>query len=76
MKKADRTALFALPIVILIGLGFAWAGSQGGASFSGISLFAFSVGLAFLVQWLALSQPTSGRPKNSSTSPAASHTSR
>ena len=53
MKKADRNALIALPIVILIGLGFALAGSQGGASVSGIPLFAFSVGLAFLIQWLA-----------------------
>ena len=53
MKKADRYALFALPIVILTGLGIAWAGSQGGASVSGIPLFALLVGLAFLIQWLA-----------------------
>ena len=53
MKKTDRNALIALPIVILIGLGIALAGSQGGASIFGMPLFAFSVGLAFLVQWLA-----------------------
>jgi steroid 5-alpha reductase family enzyme len=53
MKKADRNALIALPIVILIGLALAWAGSQGGAKVSGIPLFALSVGLAFLIQWLA-----------------------
>lgn len=53
MKKADRGALVALPIVILIGLGFAWAGSQGGASVNRISIFALSIGLAFLIQWLA-----------------------
>ncbi len=53
MKKADRNALIALPIIILIGLGVALAGSQGGASVFGIPLFAFSVGLAFLIQWLA-----------------------
>jgi steroid 5-alpha reductase family enzyme len=53
MKKADRNALIALPIVILIGLALAWAGSQGGAEVSGIPLFALSVGLAFLIQWLA-----------------------
>ena len=52
MKKADRNALIALPIVVLIGLGIALAGSQGGASIFGMPLFAFSVGLAFLVQWL------------------------
>jgi steroid 5-alpha reductase family enzyme len=52
MKKADRIALIALPIIILIGLGIALAGSQGGASMFGIPLFAFAVGLAFLIQWL------------------------
>jgi len=52
MKKTDRNALVALPIVILIGLGLALAGSQGGASAFGIPIFAFSVGLAFLIQWL------------------------
>jgi steroid 5-alpha reductase family enzyme len=53
MKKTDRNALIAFPTVILIGLGIAWAGSQGGASALGIPIFAFSVGLAFAIQWLA-----------------------
>ena len=53
MKKADRNALVAIPIIILAGLGAAWAGSQGGASVLGIPLFALSVGLAFSIQWLA-----------------------
>jgi len=53
MKKTDRNALIALLIVILIGLGVAFAGSQGGASAFGIPIFAFSVGLVFLIQWLA-----------------------
>jgi steroid 5-alpha reductase family enzyme len=53
MEKPDRNALFSLPIVILIGLGVALAGSQGGAAVFGIPVFAFSVGLAFLIQWLA-----------------------
>lgn len=53
MRKEVRTALVSLPIVILIGLGVALAGSQGGASAFGIPIFAFSVGLAFLIQWLA-----------------------
>jgi steroid 5-alpha reductase family enzyme len=53
MKTTDRNALVALPIVILVGLGLALAGSQGGASVGGIPLFALSVGLAFLIQWLA-----------------------
>ncbi|MGD2092519.1 MAG: DUF1295 domain-containing protein [Candidatus Aminicenantes bacterium] len=53
MKKTDRNALIALPFVIVIGLGVALAGSQGGASVFGVPLFAFSVALAFLIQWLA-----------------------
>lgn len=53
MKKTERDALFALPIVILIGLSVAVAGSQGGVSVFGIPLFALSVGVAFTIQWLA-----------------------
>jgi steroid 5-alpha reductase family enzyme len=53
MKKTDRNALIAVPIVILIGLGVALAGSRGGATVFGVPLFAFSVALAFLIQWLA-----------------------
>jgi steroid 5-alpha reductase family enzyme len=53
MKTTDRNALIAFPILILIGFLVAWAGSQGGASIAGVPLFALSVGLAFLIQWLA-----------------------
>jgi len=53
MQKADRTALYALPLVILVGLGLAWAGSRGGVTVAGLPLFAFSVVLAFAIQWLA-----------------------
>jgi steroid 5-alpha reductase family enzyme len=53
MKTTDRNALITFPILILIGFLIALAGSQGGASISGIPLFALSVGLAFLVQWVA-----------------------
>ncbi len=52
MKKADRDALIAFPVLILIGLIVAIAGSQGGRSFAGLPLFALLVGLAFLIQWL------------------------
>jgi steroid 5-alpha reductase family enzyme len=52
MEKTERNALIAFPIVILIGLGMAWAGSQGGASALGIPIFALAVGLAFAIQWL------------------------
>ena len=53
MKKIEIYSLIGLPVVILMGLGVALAGGQGGALVFGIPLFAFSVGLAFLVQWLA-----------------------
>ena len=53
MKQADRNALLAFAIVIVVGLGVAVAGSQGGASVGGIPVFALSIGLAFLIQWLA-----------------------
>lgn len=52
MKTSDRNALIAIPVVILIGLGVALAGGQGGAEVFGIPLFAFGVGLAYLIQWL------------------------
>ena len=53
MKTTDRNALIAFPILILIGILVALAGSQGGASVAGVPLFALSVGLIFLIQWLA-----------------------
>ncbi len=53
MKKIDRSALVALPVIVSTGLAMAIAGSQGGVSVNGIPLFAIAVGLAFLIQWLA-----------------------
>jgi len=53
VKKADRNALIAFPVLVLIGFLVALAGSQGGASVFGIPLFGLLVGLAFLIQWLA-----------------------
>ena len=53
MKKADRNGLLAFAVVVLIGCGMAVAGSQGGATALGIPVFAFCVGLAFVIQWLA-----------------------
>lgn len=52
MKTTDRNALIAFPILIVVGFLVALAGSQGGTSVAGIPLFALSVGLAFLIQWL------------------------
>ncbi|MBN1261031.1 MAG: DUF1295 domain-containing protein [Anaerolineae bacterium] len=53
MKTSDRNVLIAIPVVILVGLGVALAGSQGSASALGMPLFGLAVGLAFLIQWLA-----------------------
>jgi steroid 5-alpha reductase family enzyme len=53
MQKTDRNALIAFPVLVVIGLLFAVAGSQGGSSVFGIPLFALLVALAFLIQWLA-----------------------
>jgi steroid 5-alpha reductase family enzyme len=52
MKQSDRNALLSVLVVILVGVGVGWAGSQGGASAFGVPIFALGVGLAFLVQWL------------------------
>jgi steroid 5-alpha reductase family enzyme len=52
MKTTDRNALIAFPILILVGALVALAGSQGGATLGGVPIFAISVGLAFLIQWL------------------------
>jgi steroid 5-alpha reductase family enzyme len=52
MKTTDRNSLIVFPILILIGLLIALAGSQGGVLIFGIPLFALSVGLVFLIQWL------------------------
>jgi steroid 5-alpha reductase family enzyme len=52
MKKTDRDALIIFPVLILIGLGVAWAGSQGGSTAFGLPLFALAVGLAYLIQWI------------------------
>jgi steroid 5-alpha reductase family enzyme len=53
MKKSDRNALIVFPVLIIIGLLLAIAGSQGGSSIAGIPVFGLSVGLVFLIQWLA-----------------------
>ena len=53
MKKADLRGLLVFLAVILIGLGVAMAGSQGGAEIAELPLFGLGVALAFLIQWLA-----------------------
>jgi steroid 5-alpha reductase family enzyme len=53
MKKSDRNALVALPVVVLIAALVALAGSQGGATVGGFPIFALCVALAFVIQWVA-----------------------
>jgi steroid 5-alpha reductase family enzyme len=53
MENQRRKALIALPIVLLIAIVLAVAGSQGSAEVSGIPLFALCIGIAFLIQWVA-----------------------
>ncbi|MDX9865732.1 MAG: DUF1295 domain-containing protein [Anaerolineaceae bacterium] len=52
MKEADKKALIAIPLVILIGVGVALAGSQGSMQVFGLPLFALAVGYAFVLNWL------------------------
>jgi steroid 5-alpha reductase family enzyme len=53
MKTTDRNAMIVFPILIVIGLLVAVAGSQGGSRVAGIPVFALLVGLTFLFQWVA-----------------------
>jgi steroid 5-alpha reductase family enzyme len=52
MKKQDRNALIALPVVVVIAALFAVAGSQGGSTVGGLPVFALCVILAFVIQWV------------------------
>ena len=53
MKESERKALAAIPVVVLLGAGLAWAGSQNGAAAGGIPVFILAVAAAFIIQWLA-----------------------
>ena len=53
MKKEDRGSLIGVVVVVLIGAGLAFAGSQGGHKVSGFSIYALCIALSFLIQWIA-----------------------
>ena len=53
MKKPDRNALVALPVVLAIAALVALAGSQGGSTVGGLPVFALCVIVAFAIQWVA-----------------------
>ncbi|MBE0681711.1 MAG: DUF1295 domain-containing protein [Anaerolineales bacterium] len=52
MKKTDLVSLIVFPFLIFVGALFAYSGSRGGSSVYGLPLFAWLVGLTFLIQWL------------------------
>lgn len=53
MKTTDRNSLITFLVLVLMGYLVALAGSQGGTSIAGVPLFALSVAIIFLIQWLA-----------------------
>lgn len=53
MQKQDLEAWVALPLIHLIGLLLALAGSVGGKSAAGLPVYAWCVLLAFAIQWVA-----------------------
>jgi steroid 5-alpha reductase family enzyme len=52
MKKAERNALIATVVVIVVGALVAWAGCQGSAQVLGMPLYAVLVAGIFLIQWI------------------------
>ncbi len=52
MKKTDLVSLIVFLFLIFVGALFAYSGSRGGSSVYGLPLFAWLVGLTFLIQWL------------------------
>ena len=52
MKQAEKKALLGLPIILLLGWGIGFAGSQSGATFMGYPVFAMAIALAFLINWV------------------------
>ncbi|MFJ6535671.1 DUF1295 domain-containing protein [Paenarthrobacter sp. NPDC091711] len=52
MKDTDRKGLIALPVVLVLAVLIALAGSHNGATLGGFPLFAWAVTAAFIIQWL------------------------
>jgi len=52
MNKAERQALTATPLIVLLGAAIAWAGSQGGATVNALPIFALCAGLSFAINWI------------------------
>ncbi|MGB1777944.1 MAG: DUF1295 domain-containing protein [Longimicrobiales bacterium] len=52
-ESSSTTSLVAIPAIVLLIGGLAWAGSQGSVLIGNIPLFGFCAGLALIVQWIA-----------------------
>ncbi len=52
MKDTDRKGLIALPVVVVLAVLIALAGSHHGATLGGFPIFAWAVVAAFIIQWL------------------------
>jgi steroid 5-alpha reductase family enzyme len=53
MDAEDRTAAYLTPVVIAVGAGVAWAGSQGSVSVGALPVFALCGLLAMAINWIA-----------------------
>lgn len=53
MNQREQRSILAIVIVMLIAVGLAFVGSQGGATVAGVPLYALCVALAFVIQWIA-----------------------
>lgn len=54
MDRSERSAIVAVPLILVIAAALSWAVSSHGALVAGVPVFAIAVGVAFLIQWLAL----------------------
>jgi hypothetical protein len=53
-QTANRNGpLLTIAVSIVVGLLWAWAGSQGSAELGGVAVFAIAIALAFAINWLA-----------------------
>jgi len=53
MSASTSTHVAAVPVIVLLIGGLAWAGSQGSAVIGGIPLFGLCAGSALVIQWVA-----------------------
>ena len=53
MQKQEQRSLLIFPILVLLGLGMGWAGSQNGVTVVGMPLYMALVVLVFVIQWVA-----------------------